>query len=65
MSWPDAMGLIRHWNDYPPAHEILKVWLGIKTGTPNGGDAEADAMANKVSSAEFQALLAKHGLPTS
>lgn len=70
MEWPDAVNLLAHWRDHPPASEsshvlqlLIADFLGAKPKDEALLDAEADTVVNTVSSSDFAALLKQHGLP--
>lgn len=61
------MDLLDHWSRQPPVNELVAMYLGVKPRAKavdeHGDDPESDAMINRVSKPEFDALLAQHGLP--
>lgn len=58
--------LLRYWRENPPTHELLAGFVGYKAPSEEDmaiAEAAADAIAQPHSKADFEKLLASHGIP--
>jgi hypothetical protein len=67
MTLPEVRGLLNYWRNSPPVHVLVAGAVGFKRPTEalarDEPDPAAEEMITRVPAADFDALMARHGLP--